>query len=105
METTNRRRSRRQNEEELEVPVNILPKYQSYQVTEFQNIFPTCEDGEYFDCEENKSNESVDENCKEILNGTLMFTSENNSCSCQRSNRKKRNSENIIKAGWSIYTR
>ena len=109
MEITNRRRSRRQNEEELEVPVNILPKYQSYQVTEFHNIFPTCENGEIFECQENKSNESLPENCKGILNGDLMFTSENStenhSCSCQGSNRKKRNSENIEKAGWTIYSR
>ena len=105
LEITNRRRSRRQNEEELEVPVNILPKYQSYQVTEFQNIFPTCENGEIFECQENKSNESVDENCKGILNGDLMFTNETSSCSCQGSNRRKRNSENILRRGWSKYTR
>ena len=105
MEETYRRRTKRQNEEEPEFTVNKLAKFQGYPLITEQNIFPTCENGEIFECEQNESNESLDENCKEILNGTLMFTSENNSCSCQRSNRKKRNSENIIKAGWSIYTR
>ena len=108
METAYRRRSRRQNEEETEP--SKLPKYQSYPVAEFQNIFPTCEDGEYFDCEENKSNQSLDENCKGILNGDLMFTNdsltnETSSCTCRGSKRRKRNSENILKQGWSKYIR
>ena len=113
MEETYRRRTKRQNEEEPEFTVNKLAKFQSYQLTKEQNIYPTCENGGIFECEQNESNESLPENCKESLKGDLMFTSEkfteDNSCSCQAltqgSNRKKRNSENIKRAGWTIYSR
>ena len=44
MVETYRRRSKRQNEEEPE-----FAQFESYQVTEFQNIYPTCENGESLD--------------------------------------------------------
>ena len=77
----------------------------------FTNIFPVCDNGEILDCQENKSNEVLDESCK----GILMFTSETSSCSCQgsndmilddfESNNRKRKSANIARQGWSKYTR
>ena len=73
----------------------------SYRITEFQNIFPTCENGEILDCQENKSNQTLDENCEKIL----MFTSENSTCSCRGSNNQKLNSKNIVREGWSRYIR
>ena len=94
-----RRRSKRQNEEEPEYHVTDWVNLQSYQVTHEVNIFP-CEDGEIFDCQENKSNETLDENCGKIL----MFNNETSSCSCRGSNRRKRNS-NILRQGWSKYIR
>ena len=68
----------------------------------FQNIFPRCENGEILYCHENKSNETLDEKCKKML----LFTSENSTCFCPGSNdRMKRNSKNILREGWSLYTR
>ena len=96
MAETYRRRSKRQNEEEPE-----FAQFESYQVTEFQNIYPTCENGESLECQENKSNETLDENCENIL----MFTNETSSCFCRGSNRLKRNSDNILRRGWSKYIR
>ena len=55
-----------------------LTQLTSYRITEFQNIFPTCENGEILDCQENKSNQTLDENCEKIF----MFTNENSTCSC-----------------------
>ena len=66
-----------------------------------QNIFPTCENGEKFDCQENKSNEVLDESCK----GILMFNNETSSCYCRGSNVLKRSSRNILRQGWSKFTR
>ena len=96
MENTYQRRSK-QNKQE--------PEYNQ------TNIFPACENGEIFDCQENKSNEVLDESCK----GILMFTSETSSCSCRGSNQMilddldsndlARGSENILRQGWSKYTR
>ena len=61
-----------------------------------------CENGEIFDCQENKSNEVLDESCK----GILMFNSDtSSSCFCRGSNDQKRNSDNILRKGWSKYTR
>ena len=98
MEQTYRRRSKRQNEEEPEFHV---AKFQSYQVTKFENILLTCENEEILECQENKSNESLDENCGKIL----MFTNETSSCFCQGSNRQKRDSGNTLRKGWSKYIR
>ena len=71
----------------------------SYRIAEFQDIFPTCKTGEIFDCQENKSNQTLDENCEKVL----MFTGENSTCSCQGSNSRKFNSKNIVRKGWSKY--
>ena len=60
-----------------------------------------CENGEIFDCQENKSNEVLDERCR----GILMFTSENDTCYCRGSNNHERKSGNILRQGWSKYTR
>ena len=75
------------------------------------NFFPLCDNGEILDCQENKSNEVLDESCK----GILMFTSETSSCSCRgsndmildefKSNNLGRKSANIVRQGWSKYTR
>ena len=106
LEKTYRRKSKRQNEEEPEFDVNKFQtsqvnELQSHQVTKFQNIFPTCENGEIFECQENKSNESLDENCKKIL----MFTNETSFCYCRGPNPLKRSSKNILRQGWSKYAR
>ena len=85
LENTFRRRSNQENGEEPEYPLA------AYKVTKFQNIFP-CKNGENFDCQGNKSNESLDKNCK----GILMFTNETSVCSCRGSNNRKRNSKNIL---------
>ena len=100
---TNWRRSKRQNGEEPELDIVDISDIKSinltsYQVTHEFNIYPTCEDGEIFYCEENESYESLDKNCGEIL----MFNSETSSCYCRGSNRRKRN---ILKQGWSKYSR
>ena len=95
MEKTYRRISNQENDDEPE-----LAYLRSYQVTKEVNIFP-CEDGEIFDCQESKSNETLDENCGKIL----IFNSETSSCSCRGSNRQKRNSEIILRQGWSQYIR
>ena len=109
-EETNWRRSKRQIQEEPEFNItnfttnttNITNFYlTSYQLTQELNIYPTCEDGEVFYCQNNTSNESLDENCGKIL----MFNSETRSCSCEGSNRRKRNSGNILRKGWSKYIR
>ena len=74
-------------------------------------MFPTCENGEIFDCPENKSTEILNKKCGRIL----MFTiaSEETACSCRKSNKGhksskqanlKRNS-NKIKKGWTKYAR
>ena len=84
---TYRRRSEKQNKQE--------PEFNQ------TNIYPTCENGEILDCQENTSNEVLDESCK----GILMFTSETTSCFCRGSNDLKRKSENILRQGWSKYTR
>ena len=70
-----------------------------------------CENEEIFDCQENKSNEVLDESCK----GILMFTSETSYCSCRGINHRilddvgsndlERNSEKTLRQGWSKYTR
>ena len=65
------------------------------------NFFPTCENGKFLDCQENKSNEVLDESCR----GILMFNSETSSCFCEDSNNFKQNSGDILKKGWSKYTR
>ena len=83
------------------IPVSELNKFQSYQVSEYENIYPMCENGDILDCEVNKSNESLNENCK----GILMFTNETSSCSCQESNGQERNSKNIVRQGWAKYIR
>ena len=106
LEKTYWRKSKRQNEEEPEFDVNKFQtsqvnELQSHQVTKFQNIFPTCENGEIFECQENKSNETLDENCGNML----MFTNGTSSCFCRGSNRLKRNSEKILRRGWSKYIR
>ena len=65
------------------------------------DIFPTCGNGETFDCEEIKSDEVLDKNCT----GILKFSSGTSSCSCRGSNDSKRNAKNILKEGWSQFTR
>ena len=100
-EELNRRRSKRQNQEEPEFHITKFTNLTSYQLTQELNIYPTCEDGEVFHCQNNTSNESLDENCGKIL----MFNSETRSCYCEGSNRRKRNSGNILRKGWSKYTR
>ena len=100
-EVTNRRRSKRQNEEEPEFHITKCTNLTSYQITQEVNIYPKCEDGEVFHCQNNTSNESLEENCGQIL----MFNSETRSCYCEGSNRRKRNSGNILKQGWSKYIR
>ena len=60
-----------------------------------------CENGNMLDCQENKSNEVLDERCK----GILMFSSDKSSCFCEDSNELKRHSEHIERQGWSQYTR
>ena len=65
------------------------------------NFFPTCENGTMLDCQENKSDEVLDENCR----GILMFSNEMSSCLCEDSNNFKRNSGDILRQGWSQYTR
>ena len=87
MEETYRRRSKKQNQQEPEFNLT--------------NIFPTCENEGIFECQENKPNEVLDDSCK----GILMFTSETSSCFCRGSNDLKRNSERILRQGWSKYTR
>ena len=97
-----RRRSNNRNNQEPQLP----------EISDnFPNIFPVCDNGEILDCQENKSNEVLDESCK----GILMFTSEASSCSCQGSNHtildelesknRVRKSANILRQGWSKYTR
>ena len=65
------------------------------------DAFPTCENGVIFDCEEIKLDEVLDESCK----GILKFSSGTSSCSCRGSNDLRRNVENILKEGWSQFTR
>ena len=72
------------------LPSNRVPKHLSYMWKWGK-----------FGCQENKSNETLDENCEKIL----MFTNETSSCFCRGSNRLKRNSENILRRGWSKYIR
>ena len=69
----------------------------------FQNfeIFPTCENGGVFECEEINSDKVLDESCK----GILQFTSDKSTCSCQGTNNLARNSEHILRHGWSKFTR
>ena len=100
-EETNRGRSKRQNEEEPEFHITKFSNLTSYKLTQEVKIYPTCKNGEVFHCENNTSNESLDENCGKIL----MFNSETRSCSCEGSNRRKRNSGNILRKGWSKYIR
>ena len=64
-------------------------------------IFPTCGNGEIFHCEEIRLDEVLDESCK----GILKFSSGTSSCSCRGSNDLRRNVENILKEGWSQFTR
>ena len=65
------------------------------------NFYPTCENGKKLDCQENKSNEVLDESCT----GILMFNSETSSCFCEDSNNLKRKTGDILRRGWSKYTR
>ena len=64
-------------------------------------IFPTCENEEELECEEINSDKVLDESCT----GILQFTNGTSSCSCPGSNHLARNSEHIVKKGWSQFTR
>ena len=90
-ETTSWQRSKQLNREEPELGARV--EGESELVTTIHNIFPTCENGENFDCQENKSNEVLDESCK----GILMFTNETSSCYCRGQNGLKRRSRNILR--------
>ena len=63
-------------------------------------FFPMCENGKFLDCQENESDEVLDESCR----GILMFSSETSSCFCEDSNNLKRKGD-IMRQGWSKYTR
>ena len=102
VEQIGQRRAKQRNDNEPELPEKS---------DNSSNIFPVCENEEIFDCQENKSNEVLDESCK----GILMFTSETSYCSCRGinqiilgdvdSNDLERNSEKTLRQGWSKYTR
>ena len=64
-------------------------------------IFPTCENGKVFECEEINSDKVLDESCK----GILQFTNGTSSCFCQGTDDLARNSEQIVREGWSQFTR
>ena len=101
VEQISRRRAKQRNDKEPELPETS---------DNSSNIFPVCKNEEIFDCQENKSYEVLDESCK----GILMFTGETSFCSCRGinqiildddSNDLDRNSEKILRQGWSKYTR
>ena len=78
--------------------IEALKRNQVEPLTPTVNIFP-CENEEVFDCEEINSDKVLDESCK----GILQFTNGTSSCSCQGAN--KRNSKDIVREGWSQFTR
>ena len=65
------------------------------------NIFPTCENGEVFACEDINLDEVLDESCK----GILQFTHGTSSCSCQGMDDTAQKSSHILRQGWSKFTR
>ena len=80
-----------------------MSKGVNFDIPDLTNIFPVCENGGIFDCEGNKSNEVLHENCK----GILMFTREpeTSSCFCRGSNDHIQYSGNIKRQGWTRYVR
>ena len=64
-------------------------------------MVPICENGEILECEEIDSDKVLDESCK----GILQFTNGTSSCYCPGINDLARNSEHIVKRGWSQFTR
>ena len=69
--------------------------------TPTDNIFPTCENGKVFDCEDINSDKVLDESCK----GILQFTNGTSSCSCQGKNDTAQKSNHILRQGWTQFTR
>ena len=74
---------------------------QNNQTLENVHIFPTCENGEAFNCEDITSDEVLDESCK----GILQFSNSTSTCSCQAKNDTAQQSDHILRQGWSQFTR
>ena len=65
------------------------------------SIFPTCEDGSFLKCEENRSNAMSEDQCK----GVLIFMNETSYCFCSNKQERKQHLGPILRQGWSHYTR
>ena len=88
--------------EELIRKQNItLQRNKIESTSQTDNIFPTCENGEVFDCEDINSDKVLDERCK----GILQFNNGTSSCSCQGKNDTVQKSDHILRQGWTQFTR